>query len=41
METDKKKKKMGHIISELFLRGRKANISLVFGSQFYFKVPKL
>ena len=28
------------IVTELFLRGRKLNISLVFISQFYFKVPK-
>ena len=31
---------MGHVIPALFLRGRKANISLVFASQFYFKVPR-
>ena len=28
------------IVTELFLRGRKLNISLVFISQSYFKVPK-
>ena len=28
------------IVSQLFLRGRKLNISLVFISQSYFKVPK-
>ena len=28
------------IVSELFLRGRKLNISLVFISQSYFRVPK-
>ena len=28
------------ILTELFLRARKLNISLVFISQFYFKVPK-
>ena len=28
------------IVTELFLRGRKLNISLVFTSQSYFKVPK-
>ena len=34
MESNKK------IVTELFLRGRKLNISLVFISHFYFKVPK-
>ena len=33
-------KKLSPIITELFLRGRKRNISLVFISQSYFKVPK-
>ena len=33
-------KKLSPIVTELFLRGRKLNISLVFISQFYFKVPK-
>ena len=33
-------KKLGPIVTELFLRGRKLNISLVFISQSYFKVPK-
>ena len=28
------------MVTELFLRGRKLNISLVFISQSYFKVPK-
>ena len=28
------------IVTELFLRGRKLNISLVFLSQFYLKFPK-
>ena len=32
--------KLCPIITELFLRGRKLNISLVFISQSYFKVPK-
>ena len=32
--------KLNHKVTELFLRGRKLNISLVFISQFYFKVPK-
>ena len=31
-------KKLSPIVTELFLRGRKLNISLVFISQFYFKV---
>ena len=33
-------KKLCSIVTELFLRGTKLNISLVFISQFYFKVPK-
>ena len=33
-------KKLSSIVTELFLRGRKLNISLVFISQSYFKVPK-
>ena len=33
-------KKLSPTVSELFLRGRKLNISLVFISQSYFKVPK-
>ena len=33
-------KKLGPIVTELFLRGRKLNILLVFISQSYFKVPK-
>ena len=33
-------KKLRPIITELFLRGRKVNISLVFISQSYLKVPK-
>ena len=33
-------KKLSPIVTELFLRGRKFNISLVFISQSYFKVPK-
>ena len=33
-------KKLSPIITGLFLRGRKLNISLVFISQSYFKVPK-
>ena len=34
------KKKINPIVTELFLIGRKLNISLVFISQSYFKVPK-
>ena len=33
-------KKLNPIVTELFIRGRKLNISLVFITQFYFKVPK-
>ena len=33
-------KKLNPIVTELFLKGRKFNISLVFISQSYFKVPK-
>ena len=33
-------KKSSPIVTELFLRGRKLNISLAFVSQFYFKLPK-
>ena len=33
-------KKLSSIATELFLRGKKLNISLVFISQSYFKVPK-
>ena len=33
-------KKLNYIITELFIRGRKLNISLVFITQSYFKVPK-
>ena len=34
------KKKLNSIVSELFIRGRKLNIFLVFITQSYFKVPK-
>ena len=34
------KKKLNSIVTELFIRGRKLNISLVFITQSYFKVPK-
>ena len=33
-------KKLDSIVTELFIRGRKLNISLVFVMQSYFKVPK-
>ena len=33
-------KKLNSIVTELFIRGRKLNISLVFTTQLYFKVPK-
>ena len=34
------KKKLDSIVTELFIRGRKLNISLAFIAQSYFKVPK-
>ena len=34
------KKKLNSIITKLFIRDRKLNISLVFITQSYFKVPK-
>ena len=33
-------KKLNPVVSELFIRGRKPNISIVFITQSYFKVPK-
>ena len=33
-------KKMNPVVTELFIRGRKLNISIVFITQSYFKVPK-
>ena len=33
-------KKLNSIVTELFIRGRKLNISVVFITQSYFKVPK-
>ena len=33
-------KKLNSIVSELFIRGRSLNISLVFITQSYFKIPK-
>ena len=32
--------KLNLIVTELFIRGRKLNISLIFITQFYFTVPK-
>ena len=34
-------KRLSPIVTELFLRGRKLNVSIVFTLQFYYKVPKL
>ena len=33
-------KKLDSIVTELFIRGRKLNISIVFITQSYFEVPK-
>ena len=33
-------KKLNPIVTELFIRGRKLNISLIFVTQSYFAVPK-
>ena len=33
-------KKLNSIVTELFIRGRKLNISLVFVTKSYFKVPR-
>ena len=33
-------KKLNAIVTEMFIRGRKLNISIVFITQSYFKVPK-
>ena len=33
-------KKVNPVVTELFTRGRKLNISLVFMTQYYFTVPK-
>ena len=33
-------KKLNSLVTELFIRGRKLNISLIFITQSYFKVPK-
>ena len=40
IEDMKTNKKLSSFVTELFLRGRKFNISFVFISQSYFKVPK-
>ena len=40
MIADMINKKLNSIVTELFIRGRKLNISLVFITQSYFKVPK-
>ena len=32
--------KLNSIVTELFIRGRKLNISIVFITQSYFKIPK-
>ena len=34
-------KKLNSTVTELFIKGRKPNISLVFITQSYFKVPKV
>ena len=36
-----RKRKLNPIVTELFIRGRKLNISLVFITQSYFAVPKI
>ena len=33
-------KKLNPVVTELFIRGRKRNISIIFITQSYFKVPK-
>ena len=33
-------KKLSSITTDLFIRGRKLNTSIVFNTQYYFKVPK-
>ena len=33
-------KKLNSVVTELFIRGRKLNISIVFITQSFFKVPK-
>ena len=34
------KKKLNSVVTKVFIRGRKLNISLLFITQSYFKVPK-
>ena len=41
MIADINNKKLDSIVTELFIRGRKLNISIVFIMQSYFKVPKV
>ena len=41
MIADMINKKLDSIVTELFIRGRKLNISLVLITQSYFKVPKV
>ena len=40
MIVDINNKKLNPIVTELFIRGRKLNLSIVFITQSYFKVPK-
>ena len=40
MIADMINKKLNPIVTELFIRGRKLNISIVFITQSYYKVPK-
>ena len=40
MIADMINNKLNPIVTELFIRGRKLNISIVFITQSYFKVPK-
>ena len=40
MIADINNKKLNSIVTELFIRGRKLNISLIFITQSYFKIPK-
>ena len=40
MIADDSNEKVNPIVTELFSRGRKLNISLIFITRFYFAVPK-
>ena len=40
MTADMINKKLNPVVTELFIRGRKLNISIIFITQSYFKVPK-